>query len=205
VPKAEIVYLLKQKTIVQYLEAMGIHPLKRSGSGRLTYLCPIPSHKDSRPSFFVWEDEEPQHFKCFGCGEGGTIIRLAQCMEGLTKDETVKQLAGDLSLNAQTMFELSKETFDKELSGSKHEKEFYRDLRSVSLSCRSYLQATANSIEEQGIIDRFFEEFDKEVDRFDFDAVASTAQHILDVLDRRYAKFRERETEEQMRKFADDG
>jgi len=45
-------------------------PISEHGgaSGRKNYLCPFPGHKDSEPSFIVYEDNS---FHCFGCGAHG--------------------------------------------------------------------------------------------------------------------------------------
>jgi len=47
-------------------------------------LCPMPFHKDSKPSFYIYKDEsgysnECWMYHCFGCNSGGTIIDF--CMD----------------------------------------------------------------------------------------------------------------------------
>lgn len=62
--------------------------LKKSGNN-LIGLCPF--HHEKTPSFTV--NVEKQIYKCFGCGEGGTIFNFLMKQEGLTFPEAVKALA----------------------------------------------------------------------------------------------------------------
>jgi hypothetical protein len=41
--------------------------------------CPLPDHEDRTPSFQVLES----HWRCFGCGRGGSIVDLAAALYGL--------------------------------------------------------------------------------------------------------------------------
>jgi DNA primase len=66
----------------------GYVPLKQAGNN-LIGLCPF--HHEKTPSFTV--NVEKQIYKCFGCGEGGTIFNFLMKQEGLTFPEAVKTLA----------------------------------------------------------------------------------------------------------------
>ena len=63
--------------------------LKRSGAN-YKGLCPF--HKEKTPSFMVHDGK--QIFRCFGCGEGGTVFNFLMKMEGLSYPEAVRKLAG---------------------------------------------------------------------------------------------------------------
>ncbi|HDY68643.1 MAG TPA: DNA primase [Candidatus Scalindua sp.] len=63
-------------------------PLKQTGKN-LIGLCPF--HHEKTPSFTV--NVEKQIYKCFGCGEGGTIFNFLMKQEGITFPEAVKVLA----------------------------------------------------------------------------------------------------------------
>ena len=52
--------------------------LKRSGRN---YFGRCPFHKEKTPSFSV--NPELKLFKCFGCSEGGDVIKFLQKIEGL--------------------------------------------------------------------------------------------------------------------------
>ena len=63
-------------------------PLKQTGKN-LIGLCPF--HHEKTPSFTV--NVEKQIYKCFGCGEGGTIFNFLMKQESITFPEAVKVLA----------------------------------------------------------------------------------------------------------------
>ena len=62
--------------------------LKQTGRNFMG-LCPF--HHEKTPSFTV--NVEKQIYKCFGCGEGGTIFNFLMKQEALTFPEAVKTLA----------------------------------------------------------------------------------------------------------------
>ena len=63
--------------------------LRRAGGGALKGLCPF--HEEKTPSFNV----RPTHgtFHCFGCGEGGDVIKFLIQYEKLSFVESVERLA----------------------------------------------------------------------------------------------------------------
>jgi len=62
--------------------------LKQTGKNFLG-LCPF--HHEKTPSFTV--NEEKQIYKCFGCGEGGTVFNFLMKQESLTFPEAINALA----------------------------------------------------------------------------------------------------------------
>lgn len=63
-------------------------PLKRRGANYLG-LCPF--HKEKTPSFTVSPDK--QIYKCFGCGQGGSVVQFISKLENLDYRETLEHLA----------------------------------------------------------------------------------------------------------------
>ena len=63
-------------------------PLKRRGKNHIG-LCPF--HDEKTPSFTV--SQEKQFYKCFGCGEGGSVFNFLMKKEGLSFSEAVRSLA----------------------------------------------------------------------------------------------------------------
>ncbi|RJQ86653.1 DNA primase [Amycolatopsis panacis] len=63
--------------------------LRRAGGGSLKGLCPF--HNEKTPSFNV----RPTHgtFHCFGCGEGGDVIKFIQKIDLVSFVEAVERLA----------------------------------------------------------------------------------------------------------------
>ena len=68
--------------------------LRRAGGGALKGLCPF--HEEKTPSFNV----RPTHgtFHCFGCGEGGDVIKFVMQIEHLGFVEAVERLADRIGL-----------------------------------------------------------------------------------------------------------
>ncbi len=69
--------------------------LRRAGGGALKGLCPF--HEEKTPSFNV----RPTHgtFHCFGCGEGGDVIKFVMQIEHLPFVESVERLADRVGLH----------------------------------------------------------------------------------------------------------
>ena len=63
-------------------------PLKRRGANYIG-LCPF--HKEKTPSFTVSPDKGI--YKCFGCGQGGSVIQFVSKLEKLDFKETLETLA----------------------------------------------------------------------------------------------------------------
>lgn len=72
--------------IAQVVE--GYTQLRRFGRN-MKGLCPF--HREKTPSFTV--SEEKQIFHCFGCGEGGNVIRFVQKIERVEWIEAVRMLS----------------------------------------------------------------------------------------------------------------
>ena len=62
--------------------------LKRKGT---TYFGPCPFHREKTPSFAVTPDKQIYH--CFGCGEGGNVIRFIMRVENISFADAVEFLA----------------------------------------------------------------------------------------------------------------
>ena len=65
----------------------GYTSLRKRGA---TYLGLCPFHKEKTPSFTVSSDKGLYY--CFGCGEGGDVVRFMERMENLSFSEAVEQL-----------------------------------------------------------------------------------------------------------------
>ena len=63
-------------------------PLTRAGAG-FRGLCPF--HREKTPSFFVHPAR--QAFKCFGCGEGGSVFHFLMKARNLSFADSVEELA----------------------------------------------------------------------------------------------------------------
>lgn len=71
--------------------------IKQSGNN-YKGLCPF--HGEKTPSFYI--STSKQMYKCFGCGEGGDVIRFVMKMENLEFMDAVKILANKCGLEINT-------------------------------------------------------------------------------------------------------
>lgn len=84
-PQTLAAYLgeLKGAAAAQLLElASHYTALKREGAawrGR----CPLPTHTDETPSFYVYGHGDATRWKCHGCGAGGDAVALVAAVEAL--------------------------------------------------------------------------------------------------------------------------
>lgn len=62
--------------------------LKRQGT---TFFGPCPFHREKTPSFAVTPDKQIYH--CFGCGEGGNVVRFIMRAENISFKEAIEFLA----------------------------------------------------------------------------------------------------------------
>lgn len=109
IPQEKITEIQHASDIVQIISEY-VH-LKQSGRNFLG-LCPF--HSEKTPSFTV--SPEKKFFKCFGCGEGGTVFHFIMKREGIDFIESIKLVASkahiDLShfLSKKTSFSSAEKT-----------------------------------------------------------------------------------------------
>ena len=68
--------------------------LKRAGA---SYKGCCPFHNEKTPSFNINPDRG--FFKCFGCGEGGSLFTFMMKIEGWSFPETVRNLAARVGVD----------------------------------------------------------------------------------------------------------
>ena len=71
--------------------------LKRSGSGK--WLCLCPFHHEKTPSFNI--DDREGFFKCFGCGEGGDVIKFIEKIKGCDFKQAIDYLCDILVIDKE--------------------------------------------------------------------------------------------------------
>ena len=79
----------KIRDAVDIIEIVGEYVQLKGNGNRMTGLCPF--HEEKTPSFTVTQGL--QMFKCFGCGEGGSVFKFIQLIDGISFFEAVKSLS----------------------------------------------------------------------------------------------------------------
>ena len=76
-------------------DIVGAHvALRPAGGGALTGLCPF--HDEKTPSFRVTPSKG--FYYCFGCNEGGDVIRFVERINNMSFTEAVEFLAGKVGI-----------------------------------------------------------------------------------------------------------
>jgi DNA primase len=103
-------------------------PLARSGSS-FKGLCPF--HREKTPSFFVHPSR--QAFKCFGCGEGGSVFHFLMKARNLSFAEAVEDLGERYGVPVQ---------YEKGPPSKRPGEDLYRILRVAADSYRELLRSS---------------------------------------------------------------
>jgi DNA primase len=122
-------------------------PLQPGGANH-SALCPF--HNEKTPSFMV--SREKQLYKCFGCGQGGNVLRFVMEKENLDFIEALKKLAqrihvdipeGELTPEAKKQFEVQHLLIDMHREAAAF---FFRCLKVKNNAGAAYLSKRGWSI-----------------------------------------------------------
>lgn len=87
--------------IVDVLSCLGVEHHNYNGNGQLTCSCPLAEwmHErgsDSRPSMSIKVGDETSVYKCFACGESGTLASLVTSYGNLARKEDIVQMGDQM-------------------------------------------------------------------------------------------------------------
>lgn len=101
--KKYVADILKKKDLADFIEKEARVTFNKTG-GRFFCICPMPSHRDSKPSFGVGESANGVWlYNCFGCGSGGTIIDFVMDFYGAESfDEAISILMAKFEITSDT-------------------------------------------------------------------------------------------------------
>lgn len=125
--------------------------LKKAGN---VYKGLCPFHREKTPSFVVYEGS--QHYKCFGCNEGGDVINFVQKYYNLDFRETCEKLAEEYGI------EIPEDGFRGQGNSKKNE-EFFKINRDAAEFFYRALREKENPgyayMKNRGISDETLKEF----------------------------------------------
>jgi DNA primase len=132
---ARDVDLIKSKLdLVGFLKSY----LNLSPAGKnLKAVCPF--HQEKTPSFIVSPDKQIWH--CFGCGEGGDVIKFAMKYENLEFPEALRFLAEKAGLTIQTLSPQEQKEFGILYDLHEEAKKFYRQELGKNRKAGDYLRS----------------------------------------------------------------
>ena len=165
--------ILKNFNVTGYLTSKGIGPVRES-QGRKQYRCPMPAHNDSDPSFFVYEKDGVEKYKCFGCSIGGNVIDLYCDLENTSIRNAISYFANRLDINEEDIItSILEEVSEDDMSFN------INDLAiKVSRSCYNYLNEVDFDKEEVIVIEKALEKIDSVIHRMDI----KTLEEMYDIL-----------------------
>ena len=95
--------------ILDYLRNKGFNPRPIGAIYRM--FCPFPDHRETKPSFTIWPNEDSFH--CFGCGKTGSVLKLMKLFGDPIPQELIDEAKQfrkehDINLNPVLLMRLNK-------------------------------------------------------------------------------------------------
>lgn len=188
-----IEYILNNHKITDYLAEKGYFPERVNGN-RSSYVCPI--HDDTDPSFYVFDNEDYQMAKCFGCGFYGDIINVYSKIENIPFKKAIVKLAKGLDVSDDVLIRDITNHLRKRID--RIDTCFIDveniDLR-ISVLCKKYLESVDFDKKEVDFIDEFFEEVDKAVLNMNINLLKDFYFKLDEALKKRKKKYLEKNKE----------
>lgn len=191
-------HVVHTKPITEYLEKLGRSPL-RTNVSRIFYSCPMPDHKETRPSFVVYTGGEFENYYCFGCQSGYTIVDLVAGVEGLSWKDALQKLSEGVEFNLEQNTDFSignAEKKQKSHLGTHQDVDLEQDCLSIATLGRGYLESIQYDPGEMMRVDTLYAHVDNMLHNLDFEKIHSYSKYLPDVLNRRRDKFEEMKIEQ---------
>lgn len=194
--------ILQNKSIVEYLELQGHYPAQRMSGGRLSYLCPLPWHTESKPSFVVWTEAEYENFYCFGCSGKHNILHLISFMENISIRQVIEKLSDGMEFSVEDSINL----VIKEAGANWHslnlQNEISNTLIDISTICSAFLESVQYNEAECDRIDKLWTVVDRALQDYDFETIETVYEEIGPLVSRRTELFHKNEINELHKKYS---
>ena len=185
------------------MEQRGIHPVKQVG-GRLAYLCPLPDHNESKPSFYVFTNAEFENFYCFGCQAKYTIIDLLSRLENISWKDALDRLAEGVEITREEDSKFQVNKGQKDFDGQELKMGLSDSMMLLSAHCRHYLNSVDLDETECGIIDQFWQQIDQEIASFEYEFISTYTTDMRNILKKRRIKFEQMKREKLRKQMIND-
>jgi len=170
--------------------------------GRLSYLCPLPWHNETKPSFVVWTNQEYENFYCFGCQSKHNIIHLVSHLDSVTAKQAIEQLAEGMEFSYADEEKLELEACIKAINligipkKSKNPvAEVSKTLIELSDMCRWFLVGAGHDPKECERIDAVWTMVDSSLRDFDLPKIEQIRKEIGPMLREQRSVLRRRHIE----------
>ena len=200
-------HILQKKSIIDYLAKQGHEPIRALSGGRFSYLCPLPWHSETKPSFIVWTFSDYENFYCFGCQSKHNIIHLISHMEGKPVRQVIDELSEgfDVSVVDERKFQQDLIRLRKDdpmiVPPSDPASELSGHLLYISSVCNYFLDSVKHDEAECSIVDNLWKLVDKSLIEYDIESIETIAATIDNMVVQRQEKAQERYIEKMRKKY----
>jgi len=169
--------------ITDYLDGIGYTPIRES-SDKIVYKCPIHggSDTDKVPSFFVFLSGEYQTYYCFGCGSGANILNLRASLEKRPLAEILNELLSESGLDVGREGLIKHRLTDLLKCKVPTPHDIEKVYISINCAIREYLNSCGREDAEIDFCEKVIKQVDKVNQRFDYDAMTSLKDKIVEGL-----------------------
>ena len=157
-----IEYVRNNNLITTFLEKFGHSPIS-SFKDKYLYLCPLPGHTETKPSFTVYDKMDSyQNYYCFGCKKSGDITSLYATMKGIPWRKSLEELGGHLDISGEQELSFLINNIKKEYQISRDEVRHVFDdiLLEIGSLGLMYLEQVEYDEKEIEFLDSLYEKID---------------------------------------------
>lgn len=180
------------------MEKKGHFPVKQLTGGRLSYLCPLPWHSETKPSFVVWTNSEYENFYCFGCQAKHNIIHLVSYLDSISARAAIEKLSDGIEFSIKDEEKILQAEFFAGLEKKAPDVvgELARSLVEISNICNAFLESVDYDEKECERMDKLWKIVDQSLQDFDFDKIEKIRTEIGGHILKHKEALRHKETSE---------
>ena len=148
--------------ITTLLESAGHYPVSTYRDKAL-YICPIPGHSETKPSFTVYDKPGSyQNYYCFGCKKSGDVISLYANMKSVSWSRSLESLGGHLDVSGEQELSFLIKNIKKDYqSGREETKKIFDDISlEISSLGLMYLEQVEYDDIELEFLDKVYQKID---------------------------------------------
>jgi len=148
--------------ITTLLESMGHYPVSIYRDKSL-YLCPIPGHTETKPSFTVYDKPGSyQNYYCFGCKKSGDVVSLHANLNNISWRRSLEHFGGHLNVSGEQELSFLINNIKKDYrSNSKETKKIFDDISlEISSLGLMYLEQVEYDVAELEFLDKMYQKID---------------------------------------------
>lgn len=189
---------------MEYLEKKGHFPVKHLTGGRLSYLCPLPWHAESKPSFVVWTNSDYENFYCFGCQAKHNIIHLVAFLDSVPARSAIEKLSDGLEFTIADDEKLVQADHIQHylkiagVSPGGHDAvaELAKSMVEISNICNMFLESVDYDEKECDRMDKLWAIVDQSLQDFDFEKIEGIRADIGGLILKHKEALRQKESAE---------